>query len=312
MSRPWRKTFTLEVPRRFNLERVARSHGWYEIPPFRWDPQGGVLAVAVPGPHRSVRRLEIRSAGRGSLALCWVLAGRQRGSALEDEGRALASRVLNLGWDLRPFWRLCRSYEPLGWAPGSGAGWLLRGPSVFSDVVSGICGTNIAWKQAVKAIHLLCTIAPADPLGELRRFPLPDELLAAGEAHLRDTARLGYRAPFILELCRLVRDGAVDLDLPLRSGVEGKEVRAFFRGLPGIGPVTARYLANLYGHFDELAVDSLTVTYIGDKYHRGKKATERQVQARYARFGDLRALAYWFEFLGDVDPATWRGWKPAR
>jgi len=312
MSR-FRHTFTLRVRVPFELRTVALSHGWYEVPPFAWDAGTGTLSVAVAGPRGGARRLDIRQ-GREKiprtrqLRLTWTGHGRSRPDVLEREGARLARRVLNLDLDLTHFFRLCRSRGPLRWVPRAGGGRILRGPSLFSDVISGICGTNIQWKQAVGMIHRLCEVAPTPPGSRIPRYPGPGEILAAGEPHLRGHARLGYRADSVLRFCRAVLDGTLDLGPAERGELGADGMRAFLRSLPGIGPVTARYLATLYGHFDELAVDSLVLNYIGDKYFGGRRPREPEVQALYAPFGRWRALAYWFEFLGDVDPFTWRGW----
>lgn len=313
--RIWNREFGLRARVAFDLRRTVLSHGWHQIPPFVWDDQSGVLAVAVAGPRRSVRQLELwqprRRPGPG-VRLRWMGTGQAPEDGAVEEGRALARRILNLGVDLGPFYALCARREALDWVPAAGAGRILRGPTVFSDVVSSICGTNTTWKMAVRSVHRLAELAPANPLGNVRRYPSPAELADAGPHHLRDHARVGYRAEYIAALATAVAEGDLDLEVVLDPGLSGPELRAFFRGLPGIGPVTARYLGVLYGRFDGLAVDSLVVKYIGDKYLGGRRATEKEVQALYAPYGDLRALAYWFEFLGDVDPVTWRGWKQPR
>ena len=33
--------FTVAVPETFALDKVARSHGWYDLPPFAWDAAAG-------------------------------------------------------------------------------------------------------------------------------------------------------------------------------------------------------------------------------------------------------------------------------
>lgn len=316
MAALYRHELGLVLPHGFSLRIVARSHGWYEIPPFAWEEATGTLALAVPGPRGSVRRLQMRQPqGRSGvpgrrLRLTWICNGRApAGPTLEAEGRALARGVLNLGWDLSPFFALCARIPQLQWVPTSGAGWILRGPSLFSDVVSGICGTNVAWRQAVRMVHRLCDIAPLDPTGTLPRYPFPEEILAAGSAHLRGHARLGYRADSVLRLCEGILEGRIDLAWAERGALDGPDLRRFFRSLPGIGPVTARYLAVLHGHFDELAVDSLVLAFLGDTRFGGRRPREAEVQALYEPFGPWRALAYWFEFLGAVDPETWRGWQ---
>jgi len=114
----------------------------------------------------------------------------------------------------------------------------------------------------------------------------------------------------VLRLCEGLMTGRLDLAPAERGLLCGADFRRFLQGLPGIGPVTARYLATLHGFFDELAVDSLVLAFLADTRFGGRRPTEPEVQAIYAPFGSWRALAYWFEFVGSVDPTSWRGWQP--
>ena len=126
---------------------------------------------------------------------------------------------------------------------------------------------------------------------------------------LRDHARLGYRATSVLRLCEVVLEGDLSLEAGPRTAPDGEALRRWFARLPGIGPVTARYLATLYGWFDALAVDSLVRAFVGDRHFGGRRPAVSEVGRLYAGFGPWQALAYWFEFLGAVDPVTWRGWS---
>jgi 3-methyladenine DNA glycosylase/8-oxoguanine DNA glycosylase len=297
--------WSIQAPAPFDLASTVLGHGFHQVPPFSWDHEARTLGIALRPPlmHVAVSQPSRRP------VLDVVLRTRSRrspASLREQAGRAVA-RALDFDRDLAPFYDVCRTYEPLAWVPRARAGRLLRCPDLFADVVISICGTNIQWQQAVRCVHLLCRIAPSVPCSDLRCFPTPREIVDAGARHLVDTARVGYRHRSILEFCDRVLGGDIDLDLD--PSMSGEDMRAFFRSLPGIGPVTARYLACLHHRTDELAVDSLVLRYIGDKYHRGRRPTVGTVEKRYAPFGDQRALAYWFEFLGDVDPVTWRGWK---
>ncbi len=297
--------WAIRAPTPFDLASTVLGHGFHQVPPFSWDHERQVLGIALRPPlmHVSVSQPSSRP------VLDLVLRTRSRRSPAtlkERAGRAVA-RALDFDRDLESFYEVCRSHEPLAWVPRARAGRLLRCPDLFADVVISICGTNIQWKQAVRCVHLLAGIAPQAPGGVLRCFPTPREIIDAGAGHLVDTARLGYRHRSILDFCRAVQAGEIDLDLD--PSMSGEDMRTFFRSLPGIGPVMARYLACLHHRTDELAVDSLVLRYIGDKYHRGRRPSVRTVEKRYAPFGEHRALAYWFEFLGDVDPVTWRGWK---
>jgi N-glycosylase/DNA lyase len=302
--------FRLEPPHPFDFHRTVLSHGFYQVPPFDWDRDEDCLLVALRPPLMTMRVSQ--TLGRGRRAVLHVdVRGRARRAprGLKARLARTLAHVLDFDRDLRAFHKVCRSHEPLAWVPRSRAGRIMRCPDVFADVVVSICGTNTQWKQAVRCVHLLCEVAPRVPGTDLHCFPLPEEILAAGPSFLVDHARVGYRHRTILELCEKVLSGSIDLSVPLDPTVSGPDLREYFRSLPGIGPVTARYLAAVHGRTDELAVDSLVLRYIGDKYHGGRKPSVKAVEKRYAPFGDFRALAYWFEFLHDVDTVTWRGWK---
>ena len=291
-----RISYTLPLPvGPFSLRRTVLSHGVWQIPPFAWD--GERFSAAFRFEARPWR-LDLTQQD-GSLEVELRSSVRREPASVREAASGMLRRVLQLDWDPRPFHELCRRHEALSWVPEAGAGRLIRCQSLFDDVVVGICGTNIQWTQAVRCVHRLSELAP-EAAGGLRCFPTSAEIRAAGEAHLREHARVGYRAISLIGLC--------DVELIEPAG-DGPQVRKYFASLPGIGPVTARLLATLYGRADEISIDSLVLRYIGDKYHGGQKPTVAEVQKRYEPFGELRALAYWFEFLGDVQPDSWRGWK---
>jgi N-glycosylase/DNA lyase len=47
----------------FELPVVARSHGWYSLPPFRWDPARGELGLAMRAGGTPVA-IDLRQHGR--------------------------------------------------------------------------------------------------------------------------------------------------------------------------------------------------------------------------------------------------------
>jgi N-glycosylase/DNA lyase len=293
----------MDAPRPFDLASTVTSHGFYEVPPFSWDPDRRRLDIALRPPVMRVSVTQ-QSARRPVIGIRVRSRSRSAPRGLRERVKARVAHVLDFGRDLAAFYRVCRTYEPLAWVPRARAGRILRCPDLFTDVVVSICGTNTQWKQAVRSVRLLSEIGPRAAGTDLRCFPTPAEVLEAGAGFLVDHARVGYRHRTILELCRKVL--GKEIDLTLDPSLSGDGMRELFASLPGIGPVTARYLACLHGRTDELAVDSFVLRYIGDKYHAGMKPTVAQVQRRYAGFGEQRALVYWFELLGDVDPVTWK------
>ena len=277
----------------FRLGAVVRSHGWFQTPPFAWDEPAQVLerVELLPGGPAAIR---VTPAPGG----VDVVVGRQLSRAEVEELRRRAARMLQLDADLEGFG------DALGFDPvlaadlaAYGGGRVLAGTSLYEDVVKAVCATNTTWTQAVAAMVRLAALggAAGGPLVE------PEAMLALGEERLRAEGRVGYRAPFLLGVARAGADGALmalDAEAP---GLEGAELEARLRALPGVGPATASYLCLLLGRYDRPGVDSATIRVAAARWFDGRKPTRAEVLARVAPAGPFVGLAlYW---------ATVRSWQ---
>ena len=167
-----------------DLDLVARSHGWYDLPPFSWDEERGRLSFAFL---------------HGGVAATVVLSGRNGGigvasTAPAAAARRVVARVLDLGTDLAPFHALCaaRREEGFGWMADRRAGRILRAPTLFEDAVKVLCTTNCSW-----ALTRAMAARMAATFGRGGAFPDAAFLAALPERRLRDDLKLGYRAPFL-------------------------------------------------------------------------------------------------------------------
>ncbi|MEE2829851.1 MAG: hypothetical protein VX498_11740 [Myxococcota bacterium] len=252
----------LKAPQGFSLVETARSHGWADVIPFRWDPVACRL-------HR--RDLEgavtLRQEGPGRLLVEHRPA---------DSGACGRARVLlNLDQSLADFHALCREHPRLGWVPERGAGWFLRGRDAWEDASKAVCFTNIAWRQAASCMN---RVADAGIEG---CWPAPGELLKRGESWLREHARVGYRAPYILALARGFEEG--------RFSPEAATAAAF-QAMPGIGPSTAKYLAGMRGSWEQISYDSSTSWLLRSEYGIAEPCLE-DADRIFSPFGDFRGLA---------------------
>ena len=82
-------------------------------------------------------------------------------------------------------------------------------------------------------------------------------------------------------------DGAIDLTAPDHPDASSAERLAALEALPGIGPVTAGYLAMLLGSYDTLVLDSSTGDFAVRTF--GPAAADPDRLARH--FTALRPLA---------------------
>ena len=220
----------------------------------------------------------------------------------DQEVGAIAHRILGLGRDLTGFHRSAANDPDLQWVPAAGAGAMARGATVFEDVIRTILTTNCSWNMTIQmCTALVQQLGEPDPLTGRKAFPTPDAIAGCTEQQLKDTVRVGYRAPMIIESARRVAEGEIDLEL-LGSAppteLTDSEVERRLRSLPGVGPYAAAHAMLLIGRPSLPILDSWT----RPKYARitgRKQATDAQILKRVSRHGANAGLALWLILTHD-------------
>jgi 3-methyladenine DNA glycosylase/8-oxoguanine DNA glycosylase len=265
-----------------DFRRTLASHGVAELLPNRLDEEAWTLETVLPlnGRAKIVRIREGRS-----------------GHA-EVEGPAsllgVVRHMLRLDEDLSRFYAMIADDDQLAWAR-SGAGRMLRSPTVFEDVVKTVCTTNCAWSGTVRMVTAL-----VEHLGvEGRTFPSPVAMAEAGDDFYRDVARAGYRGPYLRAIAAAVADGSLDLEaLDGRSDLPDEEVAERLLALPGVGPYAAAHIMMLLGRYGRLILDSWT----RPKYSSltsGRKISDKTIERRFRRYRDFAGLAFWLYLTKD-------------
>ncbi|NIA30244.1 MAG: hypothetical protein GWP06_10070 [Actinobacteria bacterium] len=295
-------SYNITVP--FNLETTLKTHGWFQLTPFYWDEENKVLnwAVNINDNPKWVTVRQEKTVSNSALLQFAV----HTESSDPDEKEIIGKfrHIFNLDLDLGEFYKISAKHPLLDQVEKRGMGRLMRAGSVYEDIFKSICGTNVQWKQAVKMINNIAQLGEPVPGTEYRIFPKPKAVLNAGEKFLKDVGRVGYRSSYLIELCQRFADGESEA-LAVENGEKtGIELYKYFLEFKGIGKTTARYLSALYGYFEDMAVDSLVLSYMAKTHFGGEKPTEKQVEEFYAKFGRWRYLAYWMEFI------IAGGWKP--
>jgi N-glycosylase/DNA lyase len=333
----------MEAPPGFDLALVVRSHGWYDLSPWRWDGERRVLArplllstgrpvlgeVAQPGDPRG-------PAAGGALAFRAVAVGRLT-AAEAREARAALRACLALDHDLSDFHARARALEAeracgrphlpdLRWALGCGAGRLLRSPTVFEDAVKTLCTTNCSWSLTRLMVDRLCEAlgeavfpqqeppprrtsrggAPARPgPTSVRCFPTPEAMASRSERFYRERIRAGYRAPFLRRLARQVAAGALELEAMRGSDEPTDSLAERIGAIDGFGPYATEHLLKLLGRFDHLALDSWVRGKLRELRGRRSMPTDRAMRLWYRPYGRWAGLAMWLEVTAD-----WHGDRP--
>jgi 3-methyladenine DNA glycosylase/8-oxoguanine DNA glycosylase len=277
----------------FSFRAVVDSHGWRALAPYSGDYQG--LSYIARLSEGRVIELRIAEAPGGAEVECEDGLD-QADQPVQAEIASAVTWMLGLDQDLSAFYAVARDEPKLAQAAERGQGRLLRSLTLFEDVVKTILTTNTAWTGTIRMVQTLVDLF-GDPLpAELARraFPTPASIAASDVEALRKTARLGYRAPYILELAQAVASGALDLEALKVAALPTDELRKRLRGIKGVGPYAAANLLMLLGRYDAIPIDSWALRMVSQEWHGGAAVGPAEVEAAFAHWRQWKGLAYWF------------------
>ena len=115
-----------------DLFRTIMSHGVADLPPGRVDEEARAYTTTVALPSAPPRTIRILEGGPGSARI--EVEGRKLGARAARDLTAAVHQILSLDEDLSEFYALVAKDSDLSWA-SRGAGRMLRGQTVFEDVV---------------------------------------------------------------------------------------------------------------------------------------------------------------------------------
>ena len=264
-----------------DFARTIVSHGVAELPPNRVDLAGRALDTTLPV-ARGARTVRITEQD-GALRI--------EGSRDRSVTNAVA-HMFRLDEDLSAFYELVREGD-LSWC-ATGAGRMLRAPTVFEDVVKTICTTNTAWSGTRKMTAALVDNLGVEAPGGARTFPTAAAMAAADESFYRDVIRAGYRGPYLKTLATGVAEGRIDLEELNDPDLPDDEVAARLLALPGVGPYAAAHvMLTSLSRYSRLVLDSWTrPTYC--KLAGARSALkDATIERRFKRYGNWAGLAFW-------------------
>jgi 3-methyladenine DNA glycosylase/8-oxoguanine DNA glycosylase len=285
-----------------DLARTLNSHGFADLAPSVLDPGTRALSVTVPVRGSRPRRIRI-GPGRGTSASVEVL-GPAAGPRVQAAALEGAARVLRLDQDLAGFYALVAADPDLSWVT-TGAGRMLRSPTVFEDVVKTICTTNCAWGATVRMVNALVSSLGEPAIGGdgplTNAFPTPSAMAQAPDSFYRDVVRAGYRGAYLIELARRVDAGEVDLEAMASSTADDRtddDIEQELLDLPGVGPYAAAHIMMTIGRNSRLILDSWTRPTYARLVGR-KRVADGAIVRRFRRYGPHAGLAFWLFLTRD-------------
>ena len=286
----------LRTPSPFELPIAVCGHGWYDLPPHRWDPNSHRYATVIDLGSKVVEGslTQSRAGLRGTLRAQSQLSPREIAQA-----RGTLRHMLRLDEDLDPFWERCNREPKLRWVARRGGGRLLRSASLFEDLIKLLFTTNCSWAATRNMTgRLVSALGRAGPSGS-RAFPSAEACAEHDERFYRDVVRAGYRAPYCVELARSFASGELQEHELTDPELSTDEVRARLLALKGFGPYGAGQALRLLGRYDDLALDSWCRAKLARLGRRAKPPSDETIRRRYARFGEYRGLALWMDLTAD-------------
>jgi 3-methyladenine DNA glycosylase/8-oxoguanine DNA glycosylase len=310
MVEGWTAEFPLVGPAGevIDLRRVFLSHGIAELPPMRLDQKAWTFEITVPIAGVGARTLTISQARPGY----GLISGTSQSLTPKISAAVMAQvrHVLSLNLDLTPFYAVAAEDPDLAWVL-TGAGRMVRSPTVFEDVVKTICTTNTSWGGTTRMVNALVEHlgekapgAPAaGPYG--RAFPTPAAMAAAPAGFYKKVPGTGYRGPYLKTLATEVAKGRVDLEGlagASRDDLPDDEVADRLLALPGVGPYAAAHIMLMLGRYDRLILDSWTRPTYARLLGRKRPVSDRTIERRFKRYGRYAGLAFWLFLTRDWLP----------
>jgi N-glycosylase/DNA lyase len=288
---------TIRKPERFDLRRTLTGHGWSDLPPFRTDDRLSSLETVIP--LSPTRQVHVRIGESAASLRIAVFNGALRADHDRRHIVRTVRSMLRMDESFDEFYALCRTEPHLRWVPRAKAGRLLRSPTVFEDVVKMMFTTNCSWALTRIMTHNLTRKLGNEIAEGVFSFPAPTVIASVSERWLRKEISCGYRAPYLLEVCRSIAKDGRDLESLRHADIPTEELYDILRTIKGIGHYAAGNLLKLMGRYDYLGIDSWIRRRYSEMHTKGRTVSDRAIERHYARYGRWRGLVCWMEATGD-------------
>jgi len=286
--------FILETPPNFVLETVVCGHGWYDLLPFRWNPELRSLAYVFQSSNGKKAASGSITDDEGNLTIAIDKAVINKEKIERD-----VRHILRMDEDMGEFYGIAADVAGTRWVSAIGAGRMLRSATVFEDIVKTMCTTNCSWALTRKMVENLVAKLGTPAGGKAKAFPTAEAMASVDEDFYRNEIKAGYRSPFFLELARKVAGGEIDPENFLHSDLPTDELKKEIKNIKGFGDYAADNLLKLLGRYDGLALDSWLRSRFYDKHNRKKTCPDKKILKHYGKFGKWQGLMIWCDMTED-------------
>ncbi len=270
-----------------NLIGIVRSHGWSQLAPYYWDEKSQTLN-RIERFKQQVVHLKMEQGAKKEVR-CSVSSRSPLRSALLNELSMRLQYMLNSASDFSQFMKKAHSLDPeIYRIAKKEINPLLRGSSLFEDVLKTLFTTNASWaytKKMCQSFLDVCTKYFGWAEAE-KTFPSVSQVLSIPMAVLESEGRLGYRTKYLCNISTTFKDcdefvgWSIDPILQRLSTVKG------------LGGYSINHVAMLLGKNDKIPIDSEVRRCMRIL---GRSEQKKSIEEYYAPWAPYQNLAYRFE-----------------
>jgi len=217
-------------------------------------------------------------------------------SATEYDVEQVISQIFNLRIDLGEFYSIANNHEGYEWIAPSGAGRLMRCPTVWEDLVKILMTTNTSWAMTKGMVSRINALGQQYD-EQHSAFPTPERLASMTFDQLSEEVRAGYRTEYLYELAQKITSGELDVEAWNTSELPSEDLYKEITNLKGFGPYAGASMLKLLGRFDKLAIDTAARTMFVQKFEHDDQVTDRMIRKHYETFGQWAGLFLWMDVL---------------
>lgn len=277
--------FTIEIPFS-NLESTIKSHGWVNLPPFIWDEK-----------KKELRRHEIINNKQVNLILaqgnkkitCCCYSSAALSSSEKKQLRQRFLYMLGHEIELSGFISLAKTLDSQIYNFASrGGARLLRGTSLFEDVVKTLFTTNASWRFTQLMCHRLLKeyLRQNHSSQDGLVFPSVEAISTLSVSVLEKRCKLGYRAQYLKNVVRTFEENGSF------SGWRTAEILECLKEVKGLGEYSINHIGMLLGKYDQIPVDSEVRSYFRQV---GRPDDRASIYSYYENWHPYEVLAYKLE-----------------
>ncbi|MBU1099740.1 MAG: hypothetical protein KKA84_04975 [Bacteroidetes bacterium] len=283
----------------FSFKNTIYSHGWAALRPNVYDKESNKFTRIELLDSRKVVKLTLTGTDDYQKPIVNIYIESET-ELLASEKKEIKDKVrymLRIDEDLTPFYKLCNKKGGEWKELTKGLGRLLRGTSLFEDIVKIICTTNVQWSGTKGMADRLCEFygepLPSDK--SLRAFPTPEKIARSNLKMFDKKVRMGYRSEYVHLLARQIIKGDLDLNKFFDKSTPTPDLKKDLLKIKGIGSYASALLLMMLERYDEIAVDTVFREFMKQKYYPELYPSDKESMKIYDEWKKWKFLAYWFD-----------------